>query len=210
MDTYRLIVVGGSAGAIAALGMLLPVFDPGYPLPVVIAIHLHPLQDRYFLSYFSERCGLTVKEADEKELIQPGFVYFAPPNYHLLIEDDLTFSLSIDAKVNFSRPSIDVLFESAADAYGPGVIAVSLTGANNDGADGMRRIKEKGGTAVVQDPKTAENSFMPHSVIEATPVDHILPIAGISVLFAEIGNKRRITSPVKNGPVRKDGTNASR
>lgn len=206
MNTYRLLAIGGSAGAITALGLLLPAFHKGYPLPVVIAIHLHPQQDRYYLDHFSERCSLVVKEAEEKERIQPGYIYFAPPNYHLLIEDNETFSLSIDAKVNYSRPSIDVLFESAADAYGPEVIALSLTGANNDGAAGMRRIKEKGGTALVQDPQTAESPFMPKSVIEATPVDFILPLPEIRAFFEKIGKHRSVPSSAQNQPIRKGGS----
>jgi two-component system chemotaxis response regulator CheB len=115
-----------------------------------------------------------VKEAEEKEPIRTGYVYFAPPNYHLLIEDDLTFALSIDAKVNYSRPSIDVLFESAVHVYGSQVVAIILTGANNDGAQGIRLVKAQGGLAIVQDPQTADSPFMPKAALEATPVDGVL------------------------------------
>src|SRR5512145_1191563 len=97
------IVIGGSAGAMTALGALLPIFPANYTLPIMIALHLHPWQDRYFLQHFSERCALKIKEADEKEVPQSGYVYFAPPNYHLLVERNRVFSLSIDEKVNYSR-----------------------------------------------------------------------------------------------------------
>ena len=112
----------------------------------------------------------------DKEAIKPANVYFAPPNYHLLINDDKTFSLSIDDKVNYARPSIDVLFESAVDVYAPWLVGVILTGANNDGAQGLRLIKERGGLAIVQDPQTAESAYMPKAALEATQVDYVLPL----------------------------------
>ena len=183
---YQTIVIGGSAGATAALTELLPIFPAEYPLPIIVAQHLHPWQNDYFIEHFSAKCALTVKEADEKEPIRPGYAYFAPPNYHLLIEDDKTFSLSIDAKVNYARPSIDVMFESAADVYAPWIVGVILTGANNDGAFGLRRIKEKGGLAIVQDPQTAESSYMPKAALEATRVDYVLPLKEIGKLLLEI------------------------
>jgi len=124
-------------------------------------------------------CVLKVKFADEKELILPGRVYIAPPNYHLMIEEDRTFSLSIDEPVNFARPSIDVLFETAAEVYGQGLIGVILTGANDDGSFGLKRIKDHGGLCIVQHPDTAEVEAMPRSAIATTDVDHILPIDGM-------------------------------
>jgi two-component system chemotaxis response regulator CheB len=131
------------------------------------------------LEHFSKLCSLNIKEADEKENIQAGYVYFAPPNYHLLIENDKTFSLSTDEKVNYSRPSIDVLFESAANAYGPRLAAIILTGANNDGAEGLRRIKQKGGLVIVQDPQSAENSYMPAAALKAVKPDFVLSLVEI-------------------------------
>ncbi len=189
LTKYQIIVIGGSAGAMAALSKLLPVFPAGYPLPIVIAQHLHPWQDDYHLEHFGDQCALTVKEAGDKEAIQAGHIYFAPPNYHLLINDDKTFSLSVDDKVNYARPSIDVLFESAADVYSPWLVGVILTGANNDGAEGMRLIKEKGGLTIVQDPKTAESSYMPKAAMEATQVDHVLPLSEIGKLLLQIAQK---------------------
>ncbi|MBN1876767.1 MAG: chemotaxis protein CheB, partial [Anaerolineae bacterium] len=140
MSEYQAIVIGVSAGGTTALKQLLPVFPRTYPLPLIIVQHLHPQQDKTLIELYNNLSALTVKEADEKEPIRPGYAYFAPPNYHLLIEDDKTFSLSIDEKVNYARPAIDVLFESAVDVYGPHLIGVILTGANNDGAAGLRRI----------------------------------------------------------------------
>ena len=133
-NTYELIVIGSSAGALDALSELLPFFPANYPLPIVVVQHLHPLQDVYFIKHYAQKCALPVKNAEEKEPIKPGVVYFASPNYHLLIEDDRTFSLSVDEKVNFSTPSTDVLFESAVDVYAQKIIGVILTGANQDGA----------------------------------------------------------------------------
>jgi two-component system, chemotaxis family, protein-glutamate methylesterase/glutaminase len=165
---------------------LLPGFPADFPVPLVIAVHLHPRQDNAHIERLASHCALRVKEADEKESIQAGSVYLAPPNYHLLIENDRTFSLSIDERVNYARPAIDVLFETAAQVYGPQTIGVVLTGANSDGACGLRRIKERGGLAIVQEPKTAESTFMPQAALEATPVDHVLAVPEIGKLLVKI------------------------
>ena len=169
-----------------ALLELLPTIPANYPLPIAIVVHLHPRQDSAHIERLSGQCVLQVKEADEKEPIQSGTIYLAPANYHLLIEKDHTFSLSIDERVNYCRPAIDVLFESAAQAYGPHVVGVVLTGANNDGAAGLRRIREHGGMTIVQDPRTAESTYMPQAALEATPVDHILSVPEIGKLFMKI------------------------
>jgi len=189
LSGHQVIVMGGSAGSSTALTELLPVFPVDYPLPIVVVQHLHPLQGGYFTERFSHRCALKIKEADEKEPIKAGHIYFAPPNYHLLIEDDHTFSLSVDERINYARPAIDVLFESAADAYAPWLIGVILTGANNDGARGLRLIKQKGGLTIVQDPKTAESAYMPRAALEATIVDYVLPLHEIGRLLLEIPQK---------------------
>jgi two-component system chemotaxis response regulator CheB len=181
------VVVGVSAGGLDALRVLLGLLPAGFAMPVVIAQHLHPQQDKSFIEIFGKACPLPVREAEEKEEAAPGVVYFAPPNYHLLIELDRTFSLSVDEKVNFSRPSIDVLFESAAEAYGAALIGVILTGASRDGAAGLRRIKETGGMAVVQDPATAQFRIMPAAALEETQVDHVLSLPEIGRLLAVIG-----------------------
>jgi two-component system chemotaxis response regulator CheB len=178
-------VIGGSAGAMKALATLLPCFSKNCKLPVIIVLHLHALQDRYFLEHFRKLSTLHVKEADEKENIRAGFIYFAPPNYHLLIENDKTFSFSIDAKVNYSRPSIDVLFESAANVYGPQLTGILLTGANHDGAEGIRYIKERGGQIIIQDPQSAESSYMPEAALQIVKPDFVLNLAEIGQWLAK-------------------------
>jgi two-component system, chemotaxis family, protein-glutamate methylesterase/glutaminase len=183
---YSAVVIGASAGGTHALQKILPSLPAGFPLPIIIAQHLHPLQDGLSLIHDSGVSTLTVKDADEKEAIRPGFVYFAPPNYHLLIEADHTFSLSIDPKVNYSRPSIDVLFESAANVYGSHLVAIILTGANNDGAEGLRLIKEKGGLVIVQDPQSAEFSLMPAAALQVVQPNYVLGLAEIGSWLAKL------------------------
>lgn len=135
-----------------------------------------------------------MKEADEKEEIENGVVYFAPPNYHLLIERDHTFSLSADRRVNFARPSVDVLFESAANAYGSELIGVILTGANNDGARGLKKIKDMGGLTIVQDPASAEARYMPEAAIEEVQtVDYILPLEKIKTILIKLAKNNLST-----------------
>lgn len=185
-NRFDAIVIGGSAGAMKALAILLPAFPVDYPLPIIVVIHLHPRQDHYFLEHFNKLCVLNVKEADEKETIQGGYVYFAPPNYHLLIENNKTFSLSTDEKVNYSRPSIDVLFESAAYTYGSRLAAIILTGANNDGAEGLRLIKEKGGLVIIQDPQSADSSYMPAAALQVVEPDFVLGLTEIGRWLAEL------------------------
>jgi two-component system chemotaxis response regulator CheB len=185
-EKYQVIVIGGSAGSMTVLVGLLPDVPMDFPVPIVIAVHLHPRQDNAHIERLASQCALRVKEADEKEPIQAGTIYLAPPNYHLLIENDRTFSLSIDERVNYARPSIDVLFETAAQVYGPQAIGVVLTGANSDGARGLQLIKERGGLAIVQDPGTAESAFMPQAALEATPVDHVLAASEIGKMLVKI------------------------
>ena len=156
-----------------------PVCRTGFRCPSSLFSMCTQRQTDIIYTHFNNKCTLTIKEADDKEEIRPGFLYFAPPDYHLLIERDETFSLSIDARVNYSRPSIDVLFESAVYVWSSGLIGILLTGANNDGAHGMRLIKEHGGLTIAQDPATAEYPVMPKAAIDAAAVDKILSIEGI-------------------------------
>lgn len=189
------VVVGVSAGGHEVLKLLLQALPSSFSLAMIIVQHLHPLQDKFFVEYLNGLCALTVREAEEKEPVVPGMVYFAPPNYHLLIERDRTFSLSTDEKVNFSRPSIDVLFESAAEAYGAAVVGVILTGASRDGAAGLRRIWECGGPALVQDPGTAQFPAMPLAAIEVAKDSRILKVEEIGALLAQMGQTRKRTGP---------------
>lgn len=184
---YKAIVIGTSQGGMAALTRLLPGLPQDYSIPVIIVQHVHPSQGESSTKYYDERCALAVKEADDKESIQSGHIYFAAPNYHLLIEKEKIFSLSIDNKVNYARPSIDVLFESAADTYSSDLVGIILTGANNDGAHGLDKIKQKGGLTIVQDPETAESSSMPQAAIDVVGADYVMSLEEIKNLLIELG-----------------------
>jgi two-component system chemotaxis response regulator CheB len=187
---YEAVVIGASAGGMEALKKLLAVLPKSFGAPIVIVQHLSPHSDNYLARRLNELCKIHVKEADEKEKITAGTAYIAPPNYHLLIEQDKTMSLSADRKVNFSRPSIDVLFDSAAEVFRKGLIGVILTGANNDGSKGLKNIRKFGGLAIVQEPGSAETSAMPRAAIEAAGADFILTIDQISNKLIElIGDK---------------------
>lgn len=163
LGRFRAVVIGASAGGVDALAEILPKLPKTYPLPIIIVLHIPSDQPSLLAELFGSKTELLVKDADEKEAIQPGTIYFAPPDYHLLVERDRTFSLSQEDPVQFSRPSIDILFESAADAFGSHLIGVLLTGANQDGAEGLKRIQESGGLALVQDPATAQARAMPEA-----------------------------------------------
>jgi two-component system, chemotaxis family, protein-glutamate methylesterase/glutaminase len=176
---YEAIVIGVSAGGIEALGKILPKLPKDFSPAVIIVQHMNASSNDFLARYFDEMCSLRVKQADEKEMALPGTVYIAPPNYHLMLEDDRTFSLSIDAPVNFARPSIDILFETAAVVYGARLVGVVLTGASSDGSHGLRAIKNSGGLTVVQDPNTAEADFMPKSAIAVAEPDYVLPLEDI-------------------------------
>jgi two-component system chemotaxis response regulator CheB len=182
----KIIVVGASAGGLNALTALLSPLPGDYGFPVLIVQHLSPLSDNYWLEKIGEACNLKIKEAEEKEVIKKGFVYVAPSNYHLLVERDNTLSLSVEEKVNFSRPSIDVLFETASDVFKQDVIGILLTGASQDGAAGMKKIKENGGVTIVQDPETAENRYMPESAIKVAKIDYILSLEEIVNLLIKL------------------------
>lgn len=180
---YEAIVMGVSAGGMEALSAIFPDLSADFPLPVIVVQHQHPTSDDFLVRYLNERCSLKVKQADEKESILPGVIYIAPPNYHLMVEEDRTFSLSVDEPVNYARPSIDVLFETAVDAYGARLVGVILTGASSDGSLGLKRIKESGGLTMVQDPETAEADIMPRAAIGATETDYVLPLEEIGTFL---------------------------
>ncbi len=187
---YKAIVIGSSAGGINALTKVLSVLPADFPLPIVIVQHLHPESGHHLPYILGAKSALKIKQADEKEKIEKGWVYLAPPNYHLLVEEDFTFSLSLESPVNYSRPSIDVLFESAIYAYRQHLIGIILTGANHDGSFGLKKIKETGGFTIVQDPKTAEADAMPKAAIEATIIDKILPLQDIGLYLLQLVNRK--------------------
>lgn len=177
------VVIGASAGGVEALGALLPALPAGYSLPVFCILHLPGDRESRLAELFAERLPLPVKEAADKEAIVPGTVYFAGSGYHLSVERDFTFSLSCEPPVHFARPAIDVLMESSADAYGPGLVGILLTGANHDGAAGMAYIHANGGLTIVQDPTDAQVAIMPKSAIDRFSPHLILPLARVKALL---------------------------
>ncbi len=185
---YEAVVIGVSAGGMQALKFIFSNLSNNFTIPVIVVQHLHSHSDGFLTHHLNENSSLHIKEAEEKEMIKPSTVYIAPPNYHLMIEDDKTLSLSIEARVNYCRPSIDILFESAVDVYGSKLIGIILTGANDDGAKGMKKIKTHGGLTVIQDPATAEVGIMPLAVLKHTKVDHVFKLEEI-VKFLEKLNK---------------------
>ncbi len=181
----KAVVVGASAGGLYALKKLLPALPATFSCPVLVVQHMSPKSDNYMTRMLNDLSPLTIKEADEKESIMPGTVYFAPPDYHLLVEADFTLSLSMEEKVNYSRPSIDVLFETAADVYGPHLMGIILTGANADGANGLLAVKKKGGFTIVQHPDDAESPAMPRAAIERAKPHKILTLNEIIAILSD-------------------------
>ena len=180
----ELIVIGSSLGGMQALETILCSLPEDFPTPVAIAQHRHKKSNSRLPDFYRRSCKVKTTDADDKQWIEPSTVYFAPADYHLLVEKG-EFSLSVDEQVHYARPSIDVLFESAADAYGAALIGVILTGANDDGASGVKRIKKQGGYVIAQDPKTAEAPAMPSAAIATGAVDQILPLERIGPFLVE-------------------------
>ena len=182
----RLVVIGTSMGGIETLLTLLGSLPADFPLPVAIVQHMGKEVQMPLADLFRSRSELLVCEGEPLQPLQSGSVYLAPVDYHMLIEKDMTISLSLDEKVNYSRPSIDVLFESAAFSVGADVIGVLLTGASRDGAAGVKAIKEAGGLVIVESPETAVCSFMPRKALELVDADYVLPIAEIGPLLCSL------------------------
>jgi two-component system chemotaxis response regulator CheB len=165
----RGVVIGASAGAVETLLKILPHLRASSLLAVLIVVHLSRRKESLLPSIFEGRCQMGVKEAEDKEEIREGMIYFAPPDYHLLVNPDLTLALSTEEPVHFSRPSVDLLFESAAKAFGESLTGVILTGSNDDGAAGLAEIASAGGRTIVQVPDSAEASWMPRSALVSCP-----------------------------------------
>lgn len=180
------IVIGASAGGVEALLNLLGPLRKGFVLPIIIVLHLPEERRSQLAEVFARRLALPVHEACDKQDIVGGTVYFATPGYHLSVEQDRTLSLSLEDRVHHSRPAIDYLFQSAADAYGPRLAAVLLTGANHDGARGLAVVKRHGGLTIVQDPEEAQVATMPLAALNIQQPDHVLPIHGIGRLLVEL------------------------
>jgi two-component system chemotaxis response regulator CheB len=174
INVFDAIVIGASAGGLYAMTRILQPLTTGFPLPIIVVQHRSKDERSLLEEVLQQKCEIRIRQADEKELIENGTVYFAPPDYHLLIENDRSFSLSFDAPVNFSRPSIDVLFESAADVFKSRLLGIILTGANNDGAAGIRKISMQGGITIAQSPETADYADMPKAAINTGYVRYIM------------------------------------
>jgi two-component system, chemotaxis family, protein-glutamate methylesterase/glutaminase len=182
---FELVVIGCSLGGMHALETILSSIGRDFRLPIAVVQHRHKRSNEELPEFFRRTTHLRVVDVEDKQPIRERCVYLAPADYHLLVERG-AFSLSVDAAVAYSRPSIDVLFESAADAYAEKVIAVVLTGANADGSKGAKRIKARGGFLIVQDPATAEAPSMPNAAIAAARVDRILPVDRIGPFLVEL------------------------
>jgi len=182
---YDIVMVGTSWGGLAALRTLVAGLPEEFGMAVVIVQHRHKDSDHLLRVLLQERSPLEVCEVEDKMPIEHGRVYVAPPDYHTLVETG-HFSLSTEAPVRYSRPSIDVAFASAADSYTHRTVGVVLTGANADGADGLRRISERGGMAIVQDPATAESATMPRAAAKAVPRARVMPLTEIVRFLAAL------------------------
>lgn len=189
---YEIVVIGTSYGGLSALQVLLPALARDFPLPVVVVQHRGKDSDN-LCDFLGRHSALPVTEPNDKDAIAPGYVYLAPRDYHLMIERD-GFALSTEAPVGYARPSVNVLFESAADVYQGHMVGVILTGANTDGARGMAKIKSYGGLCVAEDPASAESRGMPAAAIAATKVDAVLPLREIAPFLNQLGQTERESS----------------
>jgi len=181
----EIIVIGCSLGGMRALSIVLGALPADFGPAIAVVQHRHKASNEGLPTFLRTQTKLPVVDVDDKLYIRPGQVYLAPADYHLLVERG-TFDLSVDGAVSYSRPSVDVLFESAADAYRGGVVGIVLTGANADGARGAVRIKQQGGFVIVQEPATAEAPDMPQAAIDAVRVDRILPLDRIGPFLVEL------------------------
>lgn len=180
------IVIGASAGGVEAVGQLLAAVSPDFIPAMLVVLHLPPEGPNALASVLSRRCALPVKEAEDKENIMPGTVYVSPADYHLLVEPDFSLSLSRDEARHYSRPSIDMLFESAALAYRKKLLAILLTGANADGTEGMKQVQECGGRCWVQDPAEALSSAMPEAALQLITPERVLPLQDMAAALKQI------------------------
>jgi two-component system chemotaxis response regulator CheB len=180
MSGYDIVAIGASWGGLHAIGTVLEGIGPGFGAPIVVAQHRSPSDEKGLLGeLLARRSGIPVADGEDKDALIPGRVILAPAGYHLLVEDGCV-ELSCEDLVQFSRPSIDVLFESVADAYGSRAVGVVLTGSNADGAAGLAEIARRGGHTIVQDPATSERPEMPRAALKAVTPDAVLPLDGIA------------------------------
>ena len=182
---YELAVIGASWGGLAALRIIVGRLPAGFRLPIAIVQHRHRDSEALLDRFLQEQTQLRVCEVEDKTVVEPGKIFVAPANYHILVEQG-HFSLSTEAPVRYSRPSIDVAFASAADAYGHRAVGIVLTGSNADGAEGLRRIADAGGMTIVQDPETAEAPTMPRAALQRVPIARVFPVERIAEFLAAL------------------------
>jgi two-component system chemotaxis response regulator CheB len=205
VTTYEIAVVGTSWGGLSALRELVGSLPLDLVIPVVLVQHRHKHSDYMLPSLLQDRTRLRVCEVEDKAPIEPGAIYVAPADYHLLVEPGY-FTLSVDEPIRYSRPSIDLTFSSAADVFADHAIGVVLTGANADGAEGLRRIAARGGIAIVQDPVSAESAIMPRSALQAVPGARVMALTSIGPFIGEMGRvhdrdrPRRVSPPSMRRP----------
>jgi len=189
---FDAVTIGASAGGVEALSELLPRLPADLRASIVVVLHLPRERPSMLAEVFARRCALAVREAHDKDALRPGTVYFAPPDYHVLFDRGPQIALSTEALVQYSRPSIDVAFESAAELFRERLLAMVLTGANEDGAKGLRTVQECGGTTIVQSPQTAKSSLMPASALRSVRADHVLPLEDIATLMLAFHREGRL------------------
>lgn len=187
----RIILIGCSSGGIGALSFIIGRLPVDYPFPLVVAQHRAKDEQKLLEEVLQTKTKLRVRQADEKEYITSGHIYLAPPGYHLLIERDLSFSLASDEPVNYSRPSIDVLFQSAAEVLKERAVGIMLTGANKDGANGIIAIRNMGGVTIAEDPQEAAFPYMPKASIATGKIDHVMGLEKIVKFLLEMPWKNR-------------------
>jgi two-component system, chemotaxis family, protein-glutamate methylesterase/glutaminase len=190
MNKYELLIIGGSAGSLEVILEVLPLLRHDLDYAILLVLHRRS-GDSLLTGLLSDKTSLEVKEAEEKEAIRPGVIYIAPADYHLLVEKDKTLSLDYSEKIHYSRPAIDASYETAAEAYGPLLIGVLLSGANADGAEGLLKIKQAGGLTIVQDPNEASVSYMPQQAIEKNAATKIVKTTQIIRLLNEVNHSIR-------------------
>jgi two-component system, chemotaxis family, protein-glutamate methylesterase/glutaminase len=186
VNPCEVLIFGGSAGSLTVLFALLPSLKPDFPFSIILVLHRKNSVDSSLSELFGVKTPIPVREVEDKDPLLPGIIYIAPADYHLLIEKNHTFSLDYSEKVNFSRPSIDVTFESAAEIYGPRLVAIILSGANEDGSKGLAAVKAAGGVIIAQQPSSAQMPMMPQSAIAYNKIDQILTPEEISTYILNL------------------------
>lgn len=192
---FKAVVIGVSTGGVTALKQILPALPADFPIPVLVVTHITPTADDGLARLLNSLSSIRVKEADEEELLVPGTVYLAPANYHLLVDRRGMLELSVDPSVNFARPSVDVLFESAAEVFGRTLIGIILTGAGHDGSRGLLQIKQRGGVTIVQDPRDAEMDSMPKKALELLKPDYLVSLTELPALLLQLAAPQSRKAP---------------